>query len=157
MGNVLLSWKAPVHAEHERSRRWFMYAGAFVALCIVFALFTKAWSFAVVMIAAAGLYAAMHRKNVAAPDAEIVIFENGVLFGGTYTRWELCKDFWLLALPEWRELHIVRKTGSPREIVIQTTAQIPFPQIRATLSQFLTERVDQKERVLDRCIRFFKL
>jgi spore coat protein CotF len=65
------------------------------------------------------------------------------------------KDFWIVRLPEYNELHIARKRGV-LEIVLQT-GDMSVPDLRATLSQFINERQDQTERLIDRIIRLTKL
>lgn len=132
-----------------------MVGGTLAAITIVVSLVFGQWSFALVVAAIAIAYAAVH-KSPPPPESEIFFYENGVTFKGTFTRYSNVKNFWILNLPEWSELHIMRKTGFVKKISIHT-GDIPVPQIRATLSQFMVEDEDRKERSLDRFIRITKL
>ena len=51
LGEVLLQWQAPTIVRHERSKRWYIVAGVFAAVCIAYALWSGAWSFALVIAA----------------------------------------------------------------------------------------------------------
>jgi hypothetical protein len=151
--NVPLQWTAPRHPHHERTKTWYIGMGAFVALCLAYALWTAGWSFAVVIVLIGVAYAGLHRTPAAM--GTLRIDEEGCTWDGTLIPWERLKDFWILRLPEYNEVHIARRRGI-LEIIVQT-GDIGVPELRATLSQFLPERPDQAERLIDRIIRLTKL
>ena len=155
LGEVLLNWKAPTIVQHERSKRWYVYSGVFAAACIAYSLFTGAWSFALVIAAIVLSYVVSHRSQHI-PEVQVAITKNGVLYDGTFTRWKNISCFWLLSFPGMKELHIQKTKGLLREVTVQI-GDIPLPEIRAILSQYIQEHPDQKERILDRIIRLCKL
>jgi len=125
-----------------------------MVLCAVYGIFTGAWSFALVILLVGGLY--FLTRHLPATIAEIIIMERGFSFRGKFTSWQDCKEFWLIQTPAYTELHIQRRQGVDRAVLIHT-ADIEIPQIRSILSQFLPERSDQRERLVDMIIRFCKL
>lgn len=151
---MLLEWTALTHPDHERTTRWYIAGAVFGAACMVYGIVSGAWSFVLVMLLIAGMYAFMHR--VPPSSATLRIAEDGITYSGTFTPWALVRDFWVLNLPQWNELHIMKTKGGLRELIIHTN-DISVPQLKATLSQYIKERVDQKERVMDRIIRLCKL
>lgn len=151
--NIPLQWTAHRHPEHERSLRWYIGAGTVAGLCLIYALWTSGWSFAMVIVLIALAYAGL-RKSPPALDT-IRFDEDGCTWEGKLRPWNSLRDFWIVKLPEYDELHITAKRGV-LEIVIQT-GDIPSLEIRSTLSQFLPERADQDERLIDRIIRLTKL
>ena len=151
--NVPLQWTAHRHPDHLRSKKWYIAMGIFIALCLVYALWTAGWSFAIVIVLIGIAYAGLHRTPPAMGTLQID--EEGCTWDNEVISWDRLKDFWIVRLPEYNELHIVRKRGI-LEIIVQT-GDIPVPEIRATLSQFLPERQDQSERLIDRIIRLTKL
>jgi hypothetical protein len=155
LGEVLLQWQAPTIVRHERTKRWYVVAGVFAALCVAYALWSGAWSFALVIAAIVLSYFVSHRSSHV-PEVQVAITKNGVLYNGTFTRWNNITCFWLLSFPGWKELHIQKTQGLLREITVQL-GDITVPDIRALLSQYTQEHPDQKERLLDRIIRLCKL
>ncbi len=151
--NVPLEWTAHRHPDHVRSKHWYIGAGIFLGLCFVYALLTSGWSFAIVMVLIGIAYAGLHRSPPAM--GTIRIEQEGVTWDGQLITWDRLKDFWIVRLPEYNELHITRKRGV-LEVIVQTS-DIPTPDIRAALSQYLPERQDQGERLIDRIIRLTKL
>jgi hypothetical protein len=151
---VLLHWRAATQTDHQRSTRWYIVAGVIAGGCIGYGLISGAWSFALVVTLIVGAYAFLHHAPVA--TAEMVIAEDGLTYNGIFAPWSNVLDFWFIELPGCTELHVMKKTGGIRELSLQT-GDIPVPQLRAVLSRFLTERPDQKERLLDRIIRISKL
>ncbi len=141
--------------EHERSVRWYMYAGAFVLACAVYGIFSGAWTFTVVMILVGGIYFLI--RNAPPVVKTIKIEEKGYTLNGAFTAWADCKDFWIVMFPGYSELHIEKKKGALDKETILQTADIPLSTIRSSLSQKIPERTDQGERLLDFCIRLLKL
>lgn len=150
---VHLEWTALMHPEHERTHTWYIGAGICAGILMIYALFTGAWSFALIIALVAGAYVFV-RKTPSAMGS-IRLDEEGCTWNGKLMLWGSLKDFWVVRLPNYHELHITKKR-SVGEIVIHT-GDIPTPEIRSVLSQYLTERADQGERLIDRIIRLCKL
>lgn len=150
-----LEWSALAHPEHERSPRWYLYAGLFVLACAVYGIFSGAWSFAVVVVLAGGMYFLL--RNAPPVIKTISIQEKGFTLNGKFTDWKDCVDFWIVTTPDYSELHIKKNKGTlDREVILQT-ADIPLSTIRSSLSQKIPERSDQGEKTLDMFIRLLKL
>lgn len=141
--------------QHERSRRWYLIGGITVLAAVLLGLFTANWIFSFVCLLIALLY--YLQRNAPPVIKTIELTEKGVTFDGAFTRWDDCRDFWILTLPDYSELHMDRKKGGlTREIVIHTE-DVPTDSIRQTLTQFLPERSQQRERIVDMIIRLCKL
>lgn len=151
----LLSWDAQSRPTHKRGPKWYLYGGIFILLCAVFGIVTGAWSFSIVMLLIGGLY--FLTRNAPEPIHHIEISPSGVTFRGEFTNWKDCKDFWMLQGPGYVELHIMRVKLVNPEIVIQLPPGVDLRIIRATLGNFLSERSDQTESLVDTFIRICKL
>ena len=151
----LFEWVAPTHYDHERTKRWYVVWGG-IAFAIAFvALLTGAWSVSVVTVVVAATYAIAHHEET--PLRRMRIERDGFTFGEVFVPWSGCKDFWLIKTPLFQELHIVRTSGSPREVCIHLNPEIDPTLLRTSLSQYLSIRPDQHERLLDIIIRLCKL
>jgi hypothetical protein len=106
------------------------------------------------MLLLAGVYTLVQRTP--APVRHISLEQTGFTFEGMFTLWSDCEAFWFITTPLATELHIRRKHGLKREVVIQTGAEDPRV-IRAVLKDLLREQSDQKERVLDKIIRICQI
>ena len=151
---VILQWWAHSHHNQERSPRWYVKAAVVVLAIAGYAILTGTWSLALVAILLGGLYFLSRKSET--PLKNIAIERDGVRFQDSFIPWTQCKDFWMAATPLYTELHISKSSGLTREISIQTGDLDPS-EIRATLSQFIPMRPDQREKLLDAFIRICKL
>jgi hypothetical protein len=151
---ILLGWKATTIPVHERSKRWYLIGGSLLLAGVVYGILSGAWSFSVVLVLCGAMYFLL-RNHVPEPKT-IAIAREGVLFDGTFTRYEDLAGFWIIETPGYHELHISPKIRRRGEIVIQTS-DIPSNQIRATVGQFLEEVKEKKESLVDILIRICKL
>ncbi len=149
-----MSWVAPSHHNHARSKRWYIVGGCIVLAAAVYGILTSAWTVTIVSLLVGGTYVLVRREET--PLREIRIEKDGVVFDGNFTPWKQCKEYWLVQTPLYTELHIIRATKLNAEIRIQT-GNIDATILRAALSQFLPLRVDQREHTLDMIIRLCKL
>ena len=151
---TLLEWTAPIVAHHERSPRWYLIGSILIIALTIYGILTGAWTMSLLAILLGGLYFLVRHEPPVLQHIEIQ--EHGFVYGGAFTFWTDCKDFWLIQCPGYTELHIKRKKGLNAETIIQTSIIDPIL-IRSTLSQYLEIRPDQKERFLDALLRIFKL
>jgi len=151
---TLLAWEGLSAPLHDRGRRWYVIGGAVTLLVIIYGLVSGAWSMSLVAAAIAGMY--VLRRNAPVVTRRIEIISTGIVLDGDFAPWADYKDFWLVQTPAYSELHLMRTGGFSREIVVQTGSVNP-QSIRMTLSEYLQERADQKERLLDMIIRICKL
>ena len=150
----ILTWTAPTDADHKHSKLWYALAGIVVASLLVYSFWTSAWSFAIVIALLTVFYFIVYRRGT--PQETISIHQFGVQFGSTYTSWADCSGYWMLQGRGYIELHIERKRGMIREIVIQT-GETNSTTIRKVLSTFIPELSDRREGLLDMIARFLKI
>lgn len=139
---------------HERSTRWYLVGSAAVLAGAAYGILVGAWTFTIVMVLLGGMYFLLRKTPPLVHH--IILTDKGYLLDNTFTSWMDCREFWLVPTPEYTELHIIKKQGWDKELVIQTDNIDPL-EIKASVSQYLTERSDQTERLLDRIIRICKL
>lgn len=151
----LLAWDGQSRPNHERSSKWYLYGGVAVLVCVIFGILTSAWSFSIVMMLIGGMY--FLTRNAPEPVHHIELSREGVTFRGEFSLWKDCKDFWLLQGPDYVELHIMRMKLVNPEIVIQLPPGTDVRVIRTVIGNFLSERPDQRENLLDTLIRLAKL
>ena len=150
----VLTWNAPSGHDHDRSPQWYLIGGVAVLACAVYGILTGSWSFALVSLLIGGLYFLVRKHEM--PRRTIAISETGVNFEGTETPWTGCREFWILDTPLATELHITRKQGLDREIVIHME-EVPIDSVREFISTFLPENLNRRERLVDKFIRYCKL
>ncbi|MBI3619269.1 hypothetical protein HY213_04540 [Candidatus Peregrinibacteria bacterium] len=148
-----LSWSAPIHPVHERSKRWYLIGGIVALACAAYGILTGTWSLTLVTLLIAAMYYLLRKSPPIIK--QITIAEIGVTFDGAFIPWSGFDGFWFIQTPLFIEVHLHR-TAAKQEMVIQT-GEISVTDIRIALSQFLTERADRTERLVDRIIRICKL
>jgi len=150
----LLEWMAPVLPSHERSQRWYIAGGVAVVLGTAYGILTGSWSFAIVILLCGGVYFLIHNEKP--PLKRMVITERGYLFEERFTRWEDCKGFWVLEMPNYLELHIDHQDPKRPDTVIQTGTMAP-ELVHQTIALFLKEESGKRENLIDTFIRICKL
>lgn len=150
----LLAWTAQTQPELERGKRWYTVAGVTIVGLAAYGILTGQWTFTLVVLLMAGMYVLTHRSPPL--TATIAITERGILFNDAFISYSDLEDFWLLQGASYIELRFARKKRLAPEIVIQLGDQ-DHQVVRSTLQQFLPERSDQRERLLDTIIRICKL
>lgn len=153
-GARLLEWTGLIHPEHQRSMQWYIIAGTLLLGLALYGIATGAWTMTVACVLLGIAY--YLTRNEPAASRSIVIEEAGFEYENSFVPWSECTEFWISHTPHFNELHILRKRGLNREIVIQTN-DIDVTLIRTTLSRFLPMRPDHQERVLDQFLRLIKL
>ncbi len=151
---MLLEWSAPVMAHHDRSQRWYLGGSVAVLVFAAYGIVTGNWTFTLVILLLGGTY--FLTRNTPAPVRTMRIAERGFTFNDVFTQWADTKDFWLIVTPQYTELHIMRASGFDREVIIQTGPLDPQA-IRDTLTPYIPERSNQKEKIVDTLIRLLKL
>ena len=148
----LLTWEAPEHPHHHRTRNWYICAGLCVFGCFAYSIYTAAWSFLIVMILCTGLYYYTHKEKP--PHRRIRIWKRGFAMNNDYNEWKECAGYYMLKYSDYTDLYIETKLG--RTYRIQTGDVNPFT-IHDTLSAITAELPDRREKILDTIIRICKL
>lgn len=151
--DIILEWAAPERPPHNRDKRWYLIAGVVTLLLLVYALWTQAWTFAVVIVLLAAVYGLIHNKPPITHTVAIV--PQGLKWDREQIPWSDLRAFWMLQGPGYVELHIARKKAGGH-LVIQTGDCVPAD-IASALAQFIPPIVDRRENILDYIIRICKL
>lgn len=151
---VLLEWTAPTHPIHVRTWRWYAIAGAVIALLLLFSIWTRAWSFTLVIIMFSAVLPLSQRRGP--PKQTMRIFEHGFTIGKEFTPWQQCKGFWMLQGPNYIELHIERTQKRDNHVQI-LTGNVDYRDIFTVLSRFLPLFEDRQQGVLDIISRILKI
>ncbi len=150
--NILLEWTAPERPPHSRGKRWYLLAGSIAALLLVYALFTQAWTFAVVIVLLVVVYAILHKKSPIKHTVQVS--PQGLKWDKNLIPWHELTAFWMLQGPGYVEVHIDRKRAP--NLLVQTGDRTPA-EIAMALAQFITPISDRRESILDYIIRICKL
>lgn len=150
--HILLEWTAPERPPHTRDKRWYLLAGLVAALFLVYALYTQAWTFAVVIVLLVVIYGLIHSKPPMKHTVQIS--SQGLKWDKRLIPWSDLSSFWMLQGKGYVELHIERKKMA--NLLVQTGDCAPV-EIAAALSQFITPVTDRRESFLDYIIRICKL
>ena len=150
----LLEWQAPTKIDYQKSKTWYLWAGMFCVLMIVYGVLTSAWSLTIVFALCPGLYFLV--RNQPHPTHVIRIYENGVEWDGQLIPWVEFKEFWILRGKDYHELHLGGAKTFRRDLVILTGSTDPIL-IRDTLCNFLPQTANHRERVMDALARHLKL
>lgn len=148
----LLEWSAHQDPNPVRGKLWYTIATCFVVLCLIFSIWTSAWTFTVLIVLVTGTYWKFHGDIET--KKQIRIWGEGFAIDSTYTAWEECQGFWMLKNPAYTELYIAREKKS---VVRIQTGEIDPYHIRDVIASFVQELPDQKEKLLDTIIRICKL
>lgn len=150
----LLSWSAPIHHAHQRTKRWYIISSVIVLSIATYGVLSGAWSVALVTIMIGAMYFLLRDHTF--PNASFDITQTGVRLNETFLPWENAQGFWLLRAPDYTELHIVPKATNKSDIVIQT-GTMDSAKVRETLTAFIPELTEKRERLIDLFIRICKL
>lgn len=148
----VLEWRAPGAAHHKRGKAWYSIAATIIGCCLLFSIWTQAWSFTIVTVLITTLYWYTHRDPP--KERQIRIWADGYAVNKQYTPWNDCTGYWMLRGPGYNELHIEKKRGP--NTVIQTGAVNPVA-IHQVMQPLLPEQSDRRESTLDTIIRICKL
>jgi len=151
-GDPILTWSAPEHMHHKRTRMWYVLAGLFVALCVYYSVITQAWTFTVLIAVLSVMYWKMHAQE--SELRRMKFWRSGFSFDDKYREWGECEGYWILKCADYYELHIEMRNGAP--IKIQTGEIDPY-QLHDLLPHLLPQLDDRQEKLLDTIIRICKL
>ncbi|MDD5041343.1 MAG: hypothetical protein PHX87_03675 [Candidatus Peribacteraceae bacterium] len=150
--HILLEWTAPERPPHNRGKRWYLIAGAVAILFLAYALFTQAWTFAVVIVLLGVIYGLIHGKPPITHTVQIS--SQGLQWDKHLIPWSDLNSFWMLQGAGYVEVHIERKKAGSLQV---QTGNNPPLEIASALSQFLPIISDRRETILDYIIRICKL
>ncbi len=149
----VLSWTALARPRVERTKRWYVTAGVVACAVVAYALFTGAWTLAIVTVIAGAMYPLVHDHRP--PSASIALHDSGILFNDDFVRWDQLAGFWFLTTPAYTELRFVPRAGGKRMAI--HTGTLDPANLRMILGQRLPELKHKRESLIDIFIRVCKL
>jgi hypothetical protein len=151
----VFGWDAPEFIKHEKTGLWFLIAGCFALLLVVYALYTNSWTFAVAILILSGVYFLYH--HVEPNRVHISISETGIKIGENSFPYMDFAAFWIIYKPPFvKNLHLRLKKKFLGEMTIQLENENPV-QIREFLTGKITELSGRDETMSELLIRTFKL
>lgn len=150
----LLSWTAHIHPHHERGTTWFIFASVLTILLFAYSLYTKAWSFSLLIIMTTAVYWFIHRHKP--EERTMAIYDWGFNLNGRAVEWENCTGFWFLQGMGHLELHIEHNHKIVGDFIIQT-GELDIEEIHRVLINFLPELENKRESRLDTLARICKI
>lgn len=153
----VISWHIPEYNTHERTRNWYILAGAVAFGFLVFAYFSHNFLFAVIIIVAVLLYVLNH--GVEPIMINVSLTDEGVIIGRKFYDYDDLKDFALVYKPkhEVRNLYFEFKNGLRHRLSIPLNDMDPIV-IRDFLLKYLHEDLERTDMPLsENLARMFKL
>ncbi len=153
---VLLKWHFPSFQRHERGLTWYVVAGAVAIALFVYAIVTKNFLFAVIIILIAIIVIA---KDFVNPhQVQFVVDEDGVTIGDRTYRFREFATFWLaFEPPQVKMLYLEFKSGVRPSYPIPLLNENPL-RVRSILQKYVREDLEREaEDLTDRLGRMFKL
>ena len=151
---ALLEWTASSRVEHTRSVIWYVAVGVFLIGCLLYSLYTQAWTFTILLVMMAVIYWFTHREP--SKKKHMMIAKDGCMFDGEILPWREGSGYFRLQGDGYVELHIERINNLKGNILIHLEEGVTPTQIREALGGRI-EELDRREKVLDTFIRICKL
>ncbi len=156
MGKVVYEWLVKEYEQYEHSRRWYLIAGLLGSACLVYAIATANYLFALILaLFAIVLY--LHEMQTPL-EVYFAITETGIILGKKYYRYSELSNFWLIYNPpEVKTLYFRLNNFVKHRLQVPLLDYDPRP-IRNYLNQFITEDLEQEDEPLsDRMARILKI
>jgi len=156
-GDEIISWQVPEYEKHERNKSWYIFAGIIGLLFLVYAIYTKNFLFAVIIIVVA-LIIILHDSRE--PDLiKTSITDEGIIVGRKFYDYDEIKNFSIVYKPKQK----VKNLYFEFKNVIRQRLSIPLDDInplsiRETLLKYLPEDLDRTDQPLSEGLaKMFKL
>ena len=147
LGKKIIGWEITEFEGHQREKAWYLIAGGIAILLFIFALATKNYLFALIVLMAAFIIV-MHDGK----EGELVPFsitDEGILIGRKFIDYDELKDFSIVYKPHQgvKNLYFRNKNTFKPRISISLAEQDPL-KIRNVLIKFLDEDLDRTDQPL---------
>lgn len=145
-GRELHSWTVPEYHQHERGKWWYIIATSLAALSIVYALYTKNFLFAFIIIILAVIIFLHHTTEPA--DVRVTMTELGLMINGKFYRFRDISSFWIIYEPPFtKNLYLEFADSFRPPLVVGLGDEDPL-ELRRALLQYLVEDLEKKEEPL---------
>ncbi len=152
--NAVITWRTPEIIRYQRGMVWRIVMGVFVLALAVIGILNHAWSFSLVVVVFAVVYAIISRETPKIVTVKLSTI--GIKVGERQYPYSQIKHFFLLYQPPFLENLVIRQNGMGMDVTIPLNGNDPGA-IREFLKTKLTEKEGEKEHMTDTLIRLFKL
>ena len=156
-GDEIMSWQVPEYEKHERSKSWYILAGVIGLLFLVYAVYTKNFLFAVIIIVVA-LIIILHDSRE--PNlVKVNITDEGIIVGRKFYDYDEIKNFSIVYKPKQgvKNLYFEFKNVIRQRLSIPLRDMNPLS-IRENLLKYLPEDLDRTDQPLSEGLaKMFKL
>jgi len=149
----LIGWETPEFVQYQRSRKWFLVAILVFAILVIFALITKQWLMAaVIIVSGVVIFMFTQQKPKTVPFA---ISHAGITFGNRFYPYSEIKSFWIVYEPRVKTINFEMTRRLSTIITVQLLEQDPLP-IRKFLKKYIPEEKSRGEEFSDRISRLLR-
>ncbi|MFH1838130.1 MAG: hypothetical protein ABH808_01370 [Candidatus Kuenenbacteria bacterium] len=142
-GKILVVWNFPEFIKHKRSQRWCIFMTIMAIGLLFFALFTKSFLFAIIVILFGIILILFDLKEPI--SIKFQIFERGIQVAENFYLWRELENFWIIyQLPETKNLYFKFKNFIKPNLVVSLEDQNPL-RIREILLKYLNEDLEQED------------
>lgn len=152
--DVLLAWTTPDSRHHERGPLWYVTAVIVGILLILYAIFTAAWTLAVVVAVLAGVIYLMSQEPVG--SVEVIITAMGIHVNKKFYPYHTIKSFWIVSEPGVKILYFQLRGKLQRIINVRMDDENSVT-VRQVLANELEEETERGEHFSDAWARKLKL
>jgi hypothetical protein len=156
-GEIFYAWVVDEYDTHERTAIWYIVAGLITFIFLIFAVFTKNFLFAVIIIFA-GLILIL--RDGGPPDkVQVAIAAEGLVVGQKFHDYDDFKNFAIVYKPNFnaKNLYFEFKNPIRQRLSIPLEDNDPLP-IRKILLKYLPEDTERTDIPLsEQLARRFKL
>jgi len=155
-GEVFASWSFPRFVRHERGRWWYLIAGLIIIGLLTYALLSRNFLFALIIILGTGVFLILERREL--DEATLAITEDGIVLDNVLWPYEDLRNFWLVYEPPTvKTLYINPRNALRGRMSIPIQDQNPVA-IRQALLTYLPEDPERvQESFTDFTSRILKL
>jgi hypothetical protein len=154
-GGELLSWTVDEFVRHQRGPLWFFVVGIVGLVLLTYAILTKNFLFAVVILMFGVLVGLSSMRD---PQKFLfVVTDLGIGIGDRFHPFKDLKNFWIVYEPPVKNIYFEFKRSPRPHLVVPLYEQDPT-RVRDALMRFVAEDSTQEdEPFADTLARFLKL
>ena len=147
-GRKLFSWKIKEREYYQHSKQWFLVFGLLAAGCLVFAVLTSNFLFALIIVLVA--FIIVFNENEEPEMLDFIIGTEGIMLGHKFYDYDEFKSFSVLYKPAqgFKSLYLDFASPWRSDLVIPLLDNNPLP-IRENLLKYIKEDLERTDESLD--------
>ena len=156
LGRALVDWEIDEYPRYQRGKWWYLIGGIAGAACIIYAVATANFLFAVIilMLGVITLIGTFQEPS----RVDVIITTTGIVIGGMYYEYRNIKDFSLVYDPPKVKLLYVSFRSAWQPMVAVPLENVDPNAVRDALLPFCAENLSRsEERLTDMLRRMYKL